>query len=144
MRAFTSSHSAAFPTLGRVPIKPADDATKVHVSFAPFSDLVRARRNVSRLSSEEGTRRPERRRVACVEYRTPGHCPALSALHRSLRKGCLVKASHSGKVVCPVEVKWIFVQDQILSILFSERGLGRTAEPHREAADRDVGNAAEG
>ena len=26
------------------------------------------------------------------------------------------------KVVYPVEVKWIFVQDQILSILFSERG----------------------
>jgi len=33
----------------------------------------------------------------------------------------LIKASHSGKVVCPVEAKWIFVQDQILSILFSER-----------------------
>jgi len=24
------------------------------------------------------------------------------------RKGCLVKAGHSGKVVCPVEAKWIF------------------------------------
>ena len=35
--------------------------------------------------------------------------------------GCLVKASHSGKVVCAVEAEWIFVQDQILSILFSER-----------------------
>ena len=33
----------------------------------------------------------------------------------------MVKASHSGKVVCPGEAKWIFVQDQILSILFSER-----------------------
>jgi hypothetical protein len=32
-----------------------------------------------------------------------------------------VNASHSGKVVCPVEAKWIFVQDQNLSILFSER-----------------------
>jgi len=58
--------------------------------------------------------------------------------------GCLVKASHSGKVVCAVEAEWIFVQDQILSILFSERGLGRTAEPNREAADRGVGDAAEG
>jgi len=24
------------------------------------------------------------------------------------RKGCLVKASHSGKVVCPVEASWVF------------------------------------
>ena len=24
-----------------------------------------------------------------------------------VRKGCLVKASHSGKVVCPIEAKWV-------------------------------------
>jgi len=37
----------------------------------------------------------------------------------------------------------MFVQDQILFILFSERGLGRAAEPNRQAADRGVGDAAE-
>ena len=67
------------------------------------------------------------------------------------RKGCLVKASHSGKVVCPVEAKWIFVQDQILFILFS--GRRAASEKHmkdyssrsdRGLADRGVGDAAEG
>ena len=39
----------------------------------------------------------------------------------------MIKASHSGKVVCPVEAKWVFAQDHILSIVFSER------KSHREA-----------
>jgi hypothetical protein len=32
----------------------------------------------------------------------------------------LVKASQSGKVVCLVEAKWVFAQDHIFSILFSD------------------------
>jgi hypothetical protein len=32
----------------------------------------------------------------------------------------LVKASQSGKVVCLVEFKWVFAQDHIFSILFSD------------------------
>ena len=66
------------------------------------------------------------------------------------RKGCLVKAGHSGKVVCPVEAKWIFCKTTSFLSCF------QSAEPHREAleglwsrsdrgpADRGVGDAAEG
>jgi hypothetical protein len=54
-----------------------------------------------RLSSEEGTRRPERRRVAGVEHRTPGHCPALSALHRSLSERLLGQAKSLRKSGMP-------------------------------------------
>ena len=51
------------------------------------------------------------------------------------RKGCLVKAGHSGKVVCPVEAKWIFCKTTSFLSCF------QSAEPH---ADRGVGDAAEG
>ena len=51
------------------------------------------------------------------------------------RKGCLVKAGHSGKVVCPVEAKWIFCKTT------SFLSCSQSAEPH---ADRGVGDAAEG
>src|SRR6516165_6746417 len=48
-------------------------------------------------SALAATRSKSLHRLSCASRRSSQPC-----------EGCLVKASHSGKVVCPVEAKWVF------------------------------------